>query len=464
MLLEPAARLDDVYQTLFTQPLINPKQFDAFYRQDVNAVRGRDQVRWLALNPRRSFGGAYCKCFLMGHSGVGKSTEMTRLAREVAGNYQMIRFSAVMDLDSAGFRPFDVLLAMMIRLAEETARPVGDGGAGKEPPKSLIEAIYGWFATERATTTRATQTGVGAAAGLKPSPVSWAALLGLFAEVKGEIKYTADRKTEITEYRLHAIASLIDLLNRLLDESNQQLRESAGREWLFVGEDFDKPGIPPDLTESLFLNYANIFSDLRTHLIFSIPIHLGYSERAAQLLLPQVCIPDTPVFDRDHKPHMAGRRALRVVLAARIVPALFAEDQMERLIIASGGNLRDLFEMVVTASDNAALRDQEKIAAEDATAAIQAKRSEYVRRLGTSPYDPQPLTYDEKVKRLLAIYHNEPGCDVPDPALHSLLRARAVQEFNGERWFGVHPLVVDTLVAHGKLKTTKGQAVPGGTG
>jgi hypothetical protein len=138
---------------------------------------------------------------------------------------------------------------------------------------------------------------------------------------------------------------------------------------------------------------------------------------------------------------------------------------MDRLIVASGGNLRDLFEMVADAADRAAIAPggQLRITVAAATDAINAKRSDYVRRLGTSPYDPQALTYEQKVSRLVGIYRREPGHAVPDPVLHSLLRARAVQEFNGERWFGVHPLVVDTLKRDGKLRPVKNQHVHGGT-
>jgi hypothetical protein len=31
------------------------------------------------------------------------------------------------------------------------------------------------------------------------------------------------------------------------------------------------------------------------------------------------------------------------------------------------------------------------------------------------------------------------------------LNARSIQEFNGQRWFGVHPLVVDILVGQKHL-------------
>src|SRR4051812_377416 len=94
-------------------------------------------------------------------------------------------------------------------------------------------------------------------------------------------------------------------------------------------------------------------------MIFTIPIALGYSEQALQLPFPResiFSIPDTPVFHADHQPHTEGREAIHSVLEARISPSLFEEQQMTKLIVASGGNLRDLFSMVGQAADTALLR------------------------------------------------------------------------------------------------------------
>ncbi len=465
MELKAATTLEDVYQTLSPEPLLDEKQLHAFYKEQINTVRGGDRVAHIALGLKRAYGGAFYKAFMMGHPGVGKSTELTRLSRQMRDKFHTIRFSAVSDLDAAGFKPFDVLLVMMTRVVEETKKVTQ-----QQPSDRLLDAIQRWFATEKIVDTKKTETEVSASAGAGPKADSlWATLLGLFAQVKGEIKYTADRKREVTEYRLHRLSSLIDLVNNALDECNSMLREYDNCEWLFVGEDFDKPGIPFEQTESLFLNYANIFKDLHTHLIFNIPISLVYSERAAQLPFSGErihCIPDTPVFHPDHTPHQAGRDALRAVLEARVVPKLFAEGQMTKLIVASGGNLRDLFQMTAQAADNAILGQRSQIGAADAEAAINNLRTEYERRLGESPFDEEKvnkITYEMKAERLKSIYACDPVAKVPAPVLYSLLRARAVQEFNGTRWFGVHPLVVDILQAQGKLTASKEGQVPGGT-
>jgi len=210
--------------------------------------------------------------------------------------------------------------------------------------------------------------------------------------LRGEIKYAADRNTKIVEYRLQRVSSLLDLANKLLNECNDRLREATNREWMFIGEEFDKPGIPIKLVEDFFLNYANIFKELQSHAIFTIPIGLVYSERKTQLPCSQErihIVSDTPVFDRDHQACKVGRAALQDILVARASPKLFGPNQMKRLIVASGGNLRDLFGMVYQAADWALDRGAKgRIGKEDADRAIAFLRTNYTRTLGVGPYFP----------------------------------------------------------------------------
>jgi hypothetical protein len=99
------------------------------------------------------------------------------------------------------------------------------------------------------------------------------------------------------------------------------------------------------------------------------------------------------------------------------------------------------------------------IGPDDAKAAVNKMRREYRMKLGQSPYDAHPIPYSDKSARLLAVYGGTPDSDIPDPVLYSLLRGRAIQEFNGEGWYGLHPLVVDILKEQQHLKPQD----PGGT-
>jgi hypothetical protein len=463
----PAQSLKEVYLTLRPEPLITADELKAFYRQEVNAVRGGDKVRRLEQGLNRAYGVNYFKAFFMGHQGVGKSTELSRLAMSVTPKFRIIRFSAINNLDPRHFKSLDVVLTMMADVAEQTSKPIASGGAGKAPPEARLREIWDWFATEKYTREQAIASEVkieGGVGGKKDS--LWHTVLGLFAHLRGEMRFAFSRKKEIIDYRFNRLPDLIEIANRLLDDCNDLLKKATGHEWLFIGEDFDKPGIPSPVIEELFINYADVFRQLRTHMIFSLPISLYYSGKAVELPFAgdqSFILPDTPMFYQDHTPNSAGRLAVADVLQARMQPDLFEPGEMERLIVASGGNLRDLFALVNYAADTADLRDATTIATGDTDSAVNNLRSDYERRLGQSPYDADEIVYSDKSERMIKIYNGERDAQVTDPVVYSLLRSRAVQEFNGERWFGVHPLVVDILVKQKLIAKPSSGGVPGGS-
>ena len=443
----PATNLDDLYRTLRPEPLIDPEEFKRYYRGQVNQVRGEDTVARLSLKLQQAYRALPFKAFLMGHPGVGKSTEVSRLLERVKAQHIGVRLSIATELNPANFKVFDVLLLMLIRLAEEADRmqAVPVEGILSE---HLVSSIQQWFGTEQVKKSRTETNAVGveAGAGIKGDSL-WAGLLGLFASAKAEMKYAADRKTEIVEYRLQRLPELVDLCNRLIDVCTQTMLEKTGQEWLLVVEDLDKTGISPQQLQELFIQYGTVFQDLRVNMIFTIPVWLAYSPEANRLPFERHMIHDTPVYDRKHRPHENGRAAVQAVLEARVSPAVFATGQMTRLIVASGGNLRDLFALVLDAGEGARTRNPAAtaIGPDDAQAAINKMRREYRMKLGQSPYDAHPIAYPEKSARIMAVYNGVPDSDIPDPVLDSLLRGRAIQEFNGDGWFGVHPLVVDIL-------------------
>src|SRR5580698_2933363 len=118
----PATALDQLYLTLQPHPLEDPKEFATFYRAQVNKVRGPDTVVRLSLKLQQSYRAVPFRAFVMGHPGVGKSTEITRLLENVKEQQAGVRLSVATELNPASFKVYDVLLLMLARLAEETDR------------------------------------------------------------------------------------------------------------------------------------------------------------------------------------------------------------------------------------------------------------------------------------------------------------------------------------------------------
>ena len=118
----PATSLEQLHLTLRLEPLIDKEEFARYYRSQVNDVRGGDAVAGLTQKLQEAYGALPCRAFLMGHPGVGKSTEVTRLLTLVEDHYVGVRLSAAAELNPASFKIFDVLLLMLARLAEQADR------------------------------------------------------------------------------------------------------------------------------------------------------------------------------------------------------------------------------------------------------------------------------------------------------------------------------------------------------
>jgi hypothetical protein len=467
--LEPARSLDEIYKTLSVEPLINKEEFDAFYKKDLNEIRGIDKMGLIALDLKRSFGAGFYKAFVMGHWGVGKSTEFTRLSDIIKDRYSVIRFSVKDELDPSSFQPFDVLVWMMIEISRRTALPIEQGGAGEKPSESLLKKFLEWFDIEEKTIKKMVEAkgSVSAGAGVTGDSL-WAKISGLFASLKAEMQISSVREEKVVKYRLSKLSDLIEMANAIIEDCNDIMKKKTSREWLFIGEDFEKEGVAPEPVSILFTTYSNVLKLLHCHMIFTIPIDLGFSEKSAQLPIPmerRILIPDSPVYCHDLAPHEKGRKALQSVLEARVNASCFSENQMMRLIVASGGNLRDLFSLVVYASNLAIMRKNisGRIEKQDVDEAILMLRSEFEGRLGKDPHIEKQVTYEDKVKKLMEIYEQNPISKIRDEVLYSLFRSRAVQEFDTRKWFGIHPVVVEILAEQGHIKRSEEGLVPGGT-
>jgi hypothetical protein len=198
-----------------------------------------------------------------------------------------------------------------------------------------------------------------------------------------------------------------------------------------------------------------MFDQLSLHILITVPGWMFYSSNAARLPFGKngrFILTDPPVYNRDHSPNPEGREALKAVLAARVNLSLLSEEALDLLVVASGGSLRELFGLVREAADNAILGQRSTIERNDAIRAVRLYRKDYRDRLGTSREDSESIGYEVLKQKLLSVYRDEPNARIPDEALNRLLRSRAVLDFNGDYWYGVHPLVVDILKEQGALQ------------
>jgi hypothetical protein len=451
---EPARSVSEAWRTLTPAPLVTREELDAFRCKTINIVRKSNAVREMARGLRRARGGAFYRAAFYGHRGVGKTTELSQLKLELADEFEVVTFDVTDELNPARFQPFDVPLLIMMLVVERIAGKT-KGGLGLTFPDTHLRDVRKWF--EERERVRKTEYGGGveaeAGVGIEKDGLL-SSLFGVFASTKGQMRYGVGTTDEVRSYEMSRITQLVDLCNRLLVAASETLSEEIGKELLVVGEGFDRGGISKDRVRELFVDHGNVLSGLHTNLILTVPPALVYSADRASLPFARanvILLPDTPIYRMDESRERlvadeAGRKALRKAITRRIEPELLENGVLDLIVAKSGGNLRDLISLALEAADKAELRGAETVSLEDAQSAVYGLLDSYRERLGSSEYDTESITTEEKLDCLVRIHRREPIARISDHVHHHLLRARVVQEFqNSTRWFGVHPVVVDLL-------------------
>lgn len=454
MQLKRAETLLEIRNTLLAGHLENADQLRQFYRKELQELRGFDFVTAFVRDLREDVaasGPRYFHKFVSGHPGVGKSTELSRLELGVTGEFETIRLNAQQELNPAFFDPRDLIIVLIKASLHRTIACLGKKKGPADADEALKAALEWVEETKVVTKTKKTKAASGKA-GLGPGAESWwGKAFGIFASVQGEARYETEEDATRVAYRLKPISELLQHANAVF----AACVEACGRPFLFVIDNFEKPDFDSDRIRKLFVQNGSLLGALQVHFVCTMPIERANTEdiRRLQPYDSNIqVIPDAPVFGRDSMPHLQGRKALRSVLESRVTPELFGVGQIDRLVVASGGNIRDLFSLIVSARNYALNVDEEamRLEAADVTPAINGMRADYQRKLyGDDVEGKGGATYKAKLDLLTDFFFQRAEAE-RGPTFYSLLRARALQEF-GDARIGVHPLIVDLLFTEGRL-------------
>ncbi|HLO93392.1 MAG TPA: hypothetical protein VK195_03680 [Burkholderiaceae bacterium] len=429
---EPGQLLDDFSALLANDPGALSTQSD-YYVPNLHGTGAEDVVALLdrALRRSHSDGQLY---YFSGQRGTGKSTELRRL--EILLNGQAGTRAYIIDaLDYIGdTHPIDTLDLLLVIAAAFADRLSQDDALGRDqdPQESPLQRFTHWLGTE--------------------VEISGVTLGGVKAEFK--------KQQQSIVQRLRAFD--LSRQERVMAECRQhigQMAEAVQRLWqapkivLMVDSLERLRGIGKEATE-MFDRVVKVFdgdmNQLRVpglHMVYSVPPYLPYLTNIKALvqlfMLASVRVCEPPAKAR-RKPRAGGLDAMRQVVARRCPRwrELLDEAALDRLIMTSGGDLRQLLRRLLldTLDEAAFALERLPLRVDDPIldTVVQRHRVEFESLVVQDEY---PLLKGIADQNALDLHHRDELSTVAH-----FFDVRAVLNYrNGVDWLDLNPLLWDLI-------------------
>ncbi len=370
--------------------------------------------------------------YFSGQRGTGKSTELRRLEELLSGErVQVVRFDSL-DYISETEPISQETLALLVAagLADWTATHF------KEDFKQskVWERFSAWLKTD-VKITEVSYGGVKAV--LKDQHASVANKLAGLSEGADSLKAIAAFSAEIVEYLRTAthrprVVVIVDSLERLRGVGADQALAFTRVVQCFAGN-FQRLHVPG------------------AAVVYSVPPYLALLEDVANFVrlhtLASVRVFEPPQVAA-RQPRIAGLEAMRSLIHRRHARAkeLFTDDALDRLALASGGDLRHyMLRLVSDAAYGATFAlDRLPLKADDAITNTV---------IGKSRVEVEQLTRLNEWPLLKSITQTHLAmAEDMDKSLHTLARlfqTRVILNYrNGQEWFDIHPLLWQAIDAY----------------
>ena len=445
--IKPATKLRDIRNLCHPRPLAGDELTTLYV--ETEAARDPDCDIRLAIKSILDGAEKPQRILVCGHRGCGKSTELACMVRELGAGWFCVNFSVLEELPSIGIHAEEVLLAVthqLIQAAKKADLPI--------EADQRLEKVVKWFGHVTKTTENGREAQFELEAGAKIGSGGW--LLGLadlFAGFSSEIKYRTSSSSSIVEEVRKRPGDLIVQINRVVESIQEALR-ARNQQLLILVEDLDKLSIAD--ARHIFVENCNLLTGISANIIYTIPIFTFYSPDAGAI---------TAVFDHDFSlpmikvlnpdgSHGKGFDIVKQIVHRRVDPSAIDGDALDLLIEKTGGVLRHVFEVLQTASSMTTLREP-PIRIDNIKYALGRLKTTMGIQIALpvqqtiQGLDRVEQLYDKLVDYARQQAKGEPFGPTGDPIIQVLLQSCALVEYNGTRWLGVHPLVLEFLKERG---------------
>jgi len=422
--------MSDVLKAMEIGPL-KDRDFDRYYVETKEA-RGDDVAEKLKKYFLRTKGRPK-KVIFSGHRGSGKSTEIERLTRGIKDEFLVSTYSIEDNLDKSNVTHIDILFENVHTLCRNAIEK-----EGLEIDGNIIERFNEFM--KEITTEKTDTSKLEASAGAEAGAGANAFLLSFMMKISSVLKSSHETRKVVREKFDPRIEEFVKNANDLIRDIKSKLKEK--RDILIVIDDLEKV-TSFEKAKELFRDYGGQLTRLDCHVLYTIPIELLFSQHGEVIrgfFDQEVVLPSIKIDERDGKPYRPGRDALKKIIEKRMDLSLFedGEETLNKIIENSGGSLRDMFRIIIESS----LEADEKIRPEDVDKAILLLENRFLRAMVTRERDD--MDFDTLIEKLKEV--DESKDSIPDKVLVNLLYRRFVIEYNGEGWYGVHPMVKNAII------------------
>lgn len=425
-----ANTLKSAYLACTLEPL-DGERIEQYY-VDLSAVRKTLAVDRISTILDLQEADNFSTILFTGHRGSGKSTELKRIQKIWKESYHVIYLEVNEETDINDANYTDLYL-IVIKQVEFALRKLG-----LKFDQRLLSSFEAWFKeiTEENEESVEKSVSVESEASLEGgAPFIAKLMVKLLAQIKGSDK----QKTTIRQTLEKDISRLKADINLLLRDAYVKLQKKYPdyKGLLIIFDNLDR--ISPKVADHLFFEYAAQLQELHCTIIYTVPISVLCSPKNPLSLfdgnphiVPMVNIYQFDRNGRDLNYNQIGLDTIASSIEKRVnVDAVFdSRAELLELAKASGGNVRQLMQMMRSACLTARTKNHPKILAEDVIYAIKEQQFSFERLI---PNDHYPL--------LAQVYLNK---DVSKDDIGQLMLFNtSVLEYNGDnRWNYPNPVVM----------------------
>jgi len=435
--IKKAETLEEALNVLSKDALKSSEVLDSFY-VDTNKVRNagcmEDQIKMMAIAIRNS--NTPCHMLFSGHIGSGKSTELRRLERILTEEKFIVGVAECqMRLNMNALEYTDVMLFVLETLLSCAMYYNLDIN---QKPLERIKEYWGTELIKVSTETFDATSEVNASAKIQ-SPSILQSIFKIVAGLCTKLQIQSKTRDEFQQKIKPELHIFISMINDVIDEIQRAGVKKGFKDALPVVLMDGLEKTNKEVADKLFINHSQDLVRLQAHMILAFPIYLCYTPDYRQIKNNYASDWRLPMIKlrtwngTSYGPYPNGSKILTEIVEKRMSADLYEDKDLKQVIKKTGGSLRDLFEVLYTASLNALVGNRKSITKKDVDAALSIMMS------GISERFPQAL-----VPKLIEILNGNKNY-ASDEDLTILLQSSAVLEYNGDKWVDVHPLAAEWI-------------------